>query len=123
MGIATGAGRGIGRAPAELLASSGTMVVLAARIRAQLDSTERGIKNNGGMAHSLAGDLTDDGFVSSLFSVVERECGRLDFLVNNAGIAPFGGVEELHVSQSRQCLEIYVVAVFACTQASLRCAP
>ena len=118
--VVTGSGRGIGRATAELLASEGATVVLTARTRGQLQLTEEAINRSGGAACVLDGDLTDEEFVSSLFSYVETELGRLDFLVNNAGVAPSGPVEELRVSLLRQCLEINVVAAFACTQAAVR---
>ena len=120
VGVVTGAGRGIGRATAELLASHGAHVVLAARTQGQLEAVGETIRGNGGKARTIRGDLTDGGFVKSLFSIVADEFGRLDFLVNNAGIAPFGPVEELPVERFRQCLELNVIAAFACTQQAVR---
>lgn len=118
--LVTGAGRGIGRATAELLAERGATVVLVARTAEQLDEVAAGIRAAGGQATPIPGDVTDDAFVERLFAAVRDEFGRLDILVNNAGIAPGGTVEELPVEKFRQCLELNVVAVFALTQQAVR---
>jgi NAD(P)-dependent dehydrogenase (short-subunit alcohol dehydrogenase family) len=118
--LVTGAGRGIGRAIAELLASEGAIVVLNARTVEQLEATAATIGDAGGKTLLVAGDITDEAFVAAMFQSVQERFGRLDILVNNAGNAPFGPVEELPVQRLRDCLELNVVAVFACMQQAIR---
>ncbi len=118
--LVTGAGRGIGRATATLLARHGATVILVARTAEQLDAAADTIRADGGHAVSIPGDLTDAGFVDELLETVREEFGQLDLLVNNAGIAPGGPVEELPVAKLRACLELNVVAPFALTQQAVR---
>jgi NAD(P)-dependent dehydrogenase (short-subunit alcohol dehydrogenase family) len=118
--LVTGAGKGIGRAVSELFAGEGAKVVLVARNEDELRAVADGIRSKGGQAHPAAGDITDDAFVQRLFQMVRDEFGRLDILVNNAGIAPFGRVEDLPVERFRRCMELNVIAVFACTQQAVR---
>ncbi|MCC6444664.1 MAG: SDR family oxidoreductase [Armatimonadetes bacterium] len=118
--LVTGAGRGIGQAVARLLAEQGAETVCAARTEAQLEETVASIRQAGGKALSLAGDITQEAFVGRLFESIRGRFGRLDILVNNAGMAPFGPVEELSAEKFRQCLELNVLAVFICLQQAVR---
>ena len=93
--IVTGAGRGIGRAVAELLAEAGASVTLTSRSRQELEEVAVAIRRHGGIADVVAGDITDDAFVDGLFTDVDRRAGRLDVLVNCAGIAEFGSVVDV----------------------------
>src|SRR4051812_47825274 len=84
--IITGAGSGIGRATARLLASEGAILVVADL------SEERGgesvdlIRAGGGQASFVRADVSDEAEVEALMATVRREHGRIDVLVNNAGI-------------------------------------
>jgi len=117
--LVTGSGRGIGRATAELLAQNGATVVLTARTQEQLAEVEASITNAGGTCVSIPGDITDEAFVNGLFDQIEEKFGRVDIVVNNAGMAPFGGVEGISVQQFRDCLELNVLAVYACTKRAI----
>ena len=114
--LVTGAGRGIGKATAKLLAKNGAEVVLTARTTSEIDKVVEGIVERKGRALSISGDITNGSFVTDLFSQIQDRYGRLDILINNAGKAPFGKVEETPVEIFRSCLELNVVAVFHCTQ-------
>ena len=114
--LITGAGRGIGRAAAELLASQGAAVVLTARSVAELEEVTGVIRERGGTADYYAGDLVEEATVNGVFDLVKSRHDRLDILVNNAGIAPGGGVEQCTVETFRKCLELNVIAAFACLQ-------
>lgn len=114
--LVTGAGRGIGKATAELLAENGAEVVLTARTASEIEEVAGHIGEGNGKALPIAGDITDESFVTDLFSQIQDRYGRLDILINNAGKAPFGKVEETPVEIFRSCLELNVVAVFHCTQ-------
>ncbi len=118
--LVTGAGKGIGKATAELLGREGATVVLTARTAADIEAVADGIRAKGGQALPIAGDVTRDAFVEELFGTIRREYGRLDILVNNAGMAPFGPVETSDVARLRACLELNIVAVFMCIQQAVR---
>lgn len=118
--VVTGAGRGIGRACAELLGRHGGTVVLTARSEAEIEAVAAGLRDGGGEALAVAGDVTQEAFVAKLFATVRERFGRLDILVNNAGMAPFGTIEEMEVEKFRACLELNVVAVFLCMQQAVR---
>lgn len=118
--LVTGASRGIGAAIARAFARAGAMVVLTARSASCLDAVCREIVSGGGRASAIAGDLRSDEFLSELFAQMEADHGRLDVLVNNAGVAPFGPAADLPVAALRECLELNVIAAFACTQRAIR---
>src|SRR5215831_7835611 len=83
--LVTGAGRGIGRAVALMLAQSGCHVILSARTVEQLQTVEREIKDHNGGAFALPADLTDDAAVQKLATESRRVFGAVDILINNAG--------------------------------------
>jgi len=83
--LVTGAGRGIGRAVALMLAKSGCRVMLSARTVEQLQAVEREIKDHNGIACALPANLTDDAAVKKLAVETRRVFGFVDILINNAG--------------------------------------
>ena len=118
--LVTGAGRGIGRACAVRLAEHGATVFVTSRTKAELHKLAAEIKDAGGKAVAVPGDLTQQAFVEKLFAQIEKECGGVDIVVNNAGIAPFGLAQDLDVARFRAGLELNVVAAFACSQQAIR---
>lgn len=84
--IVTGAGRGIGRAEAEHLAASGACLVVNAIDRERLGALAQNINRAGGTAIAVPGDVADWGFAEELVATALQEFGKLDVLVNNAGI-------------------------------------
>jgi NADP-dependent 3-hydroxy acid dehydrogenase YdfG len=81
----TGAGSGIGEAAAIGLANAGHRVVLTGRRRAVLDGVAARIAEMNGEALVLEGDVSRPGVATTIAATIERELGRLDVLVNNAG--------------------------------------
>ena len=118
--LVTGSGRGIGRAVAVRLGQEGVTVVLTARTAKEIEKAAAEISGNGGRGLAVAGDVTDEGFVGRLFDTVREKFGRLDILINSAGIAPFGPIEEMPVDRFRAALEVNVVAAFMCMQQAVR---
>ncbi|MZE81588.1 SDR family oxidoreductase [Streptomyces xinghaiensis] len=86
----TGASGGIGEATARLLARRGAAVVLAARRRERIDAIAEGIREEEGRAAACVVDVTKADDLRRLVSATVGRYGRIDVLVNNAGIAPIG---------------------------------
>ena len=118
--LVTGAGKGIGRATAMLFGNEGAHVVLVARTEADIASAADEIGGRGGLGAPIAGDVTDEAFVTRLFKVVKDRFGRLDVLVNCAGVVPMGPLDDFRVADLRRCLEVNVVGVFMCMQQAVR---
>ena len=97
--IVTGASRGIGRAIAVALGARRTRVVLAATTEVDLETTERMVEDAGGRALVVLTDVTDENAVKHLLQTTVDAFGRLDILINNAGIGMFGPLAETTVEQ------------------------
>lgn len=91
----TGASGGIGEATARLLAGRGASVVLAARRSERIDAIARDIREEGGRAATCVVDVTNAQDLQRLVSTTLDQCGRIDVLVNNAGIAPISPLADL----------------------------
>ena len=95
--IVTGAGQGIGRAIAERFAAEGADVMLIGRRREPLEEVERAITASGGSAWAHAADVSSSADVDAAVVTANERWGRIDVLVNNAGIAeekPFLEIED-----------------------------
>jgi NADP-dependent 3-hydroxy acid dehydrogenase YdfG len=93
----TGASSGIGEATARVLAERGATVVLGARRVAQLDEIAAELRDRGGQAIVCATDVTRRDDLERLVGTAVSEFGRLDVLVNNAGISKIGPMADLDV--------------------------
>tara|TARA_B100000408_G_scaffold103868_1_gene80854 strand:+ start:506 stop:1264 length:759 start_codon:yes stop_codon:yes gene_type:complete len=85
--IVTGASRGIGEAIAKQLSSCGAKIILIARNSDQLVAVKETIISNGGIAESIAGDVSNLNSISEIVTNTIDKWGRIDILINNAGIA------------------------------------
>ena len=85
--IVTGASRGIGEVIAKQLSSCGAKIILIARNSDQLVAVKETIISNGGIAESIAGDVSNLNLISEIVTNTIDKWGRIDILVNNAGIA------------------------------------
>ena len=116
--VITGGGSGIGRAVAGALAGDGFAVVLAGRRAAAVEEAATAI---GADAMAVPCDVTDPASVRALFDLVRERFGRLDLLVNNAGIgAPAVPLEELDVAVWRRVVDTNLTGAFLCTQEAFR---
>jgi NADP-dependent 3-hydroxy acid dehydrogenase YdfG len=97
--IVTGAGGGIGSATARLLAERGAKVVLAGRSPAPVERVAAQIEGAGGTAVAIPVDVTDRGDVIDLIAATTDRFGRLDVMVNNAGVGPVSYLDELKVDE------------------------
>ena len=108
--IVTGASTGIGRASAEALAKAGFTV---------FGTSRRATGNGANRVSMLTCDVTDDESVNALVSTVLAETGRVDVLVNNAGIGLLGGAEESSISQVQALFDVNLFGVMRVTNAVL----
>jgi len=92
--IVTGAGRGIGRAISIALAAEAATIVLAARASDTLQEAAEKVTQAGGRPHIAVTELTDEESIKGLVRDTEAQFGRLDVLVNNAGITHSARLEE-----------------------------
>jgi len=118
--IVTGASNGIGRGIAETFAAEGASTVLVARRKTLLDEVAAGIEARGGQALPLPADLTQEAAVTALFATVHKTFGRLDVLVNNAGIATHKDTEDITLDYWRAALDINITAPFLCSREAIR---
>ncbi|MCX7313560.1 MAG: SDR family oxidoreductase [Hyphomicrobiales bacterium] len=118
--IVTGASNGIGRAIAETFAAEGAKTVLVARRADLLAEVEAGIKAKGGEALAVPADLTKEDEIGALFDRATKIYGRLDALVNNAGIATNLNTEDITLQYWNEALAINITAAFLCSRAAIR---
>ena len=117
--IVTGASRGIGRAIATRAAADGATVVAAARDRNATDVVEE-IKMAGGTARLASVDVTDAESVVQMVNDVVKEFGRIDVLVNNAGITRDQLLMRMKKEDWDTVLQTNLTGAFICSQAVLR---
>jgi 3-oxoacyl-[acyl-carrier protein] reductase len=116
--VVTGAGRGIGAAIAERLASMGANVVLCGRTAKHLEATASAISGAGGHAQARQCDVSDLGSVGVLAAWVERTAGRVDILVNNAGVGSFAApLYQMTPEEWEKVLNTNLRGVFYCIRA------
>lgn len=115
--VVTGASRGIGRATAIALAREGAAVVVAARTADDLTVLAEEIEAGGGRALPVAGDLSTAADVDRLAEMTIAAFGRVDVLVNNAGVGRFGTLDTLTVEDYDHLMNINMRATFLCTKA------
>jgi 3-oxoacyl-[acyl-carrier protein] reductase len=118
--LVTGASRGIGRAIATALAAAGAHVVLGARDTGRLAEVVRDIESRGGHAEALALDVADRGSVEAAVERVLAGHGRIDHLVNNAGVTRDNLLLRMKDEEWQQVLATNLTGVFLCTQAVLK---
>jgi NAD(P)-dependent dehydrogenase (short-subunit alcohol dehydrogenase family) len=115
--VVTGASRGLGRGMALALARAGAHVVAVARDEERLRDTVSEIMSAGGHADLVTCDVTDENSVAAMAHTVHERHGRVDVVINNAGIAWERWVTDLSVEEFRQTLEVNVTGTFLVTQA------
>jgi len=118
--LVTGASRGIGRAIAKALAAEGALVVLAARDAAKLAEAVGEIAGAGGRAEALALDVADRSSVEHVMAHVLSAHGRVDHLVNNAGVTRDNLLLRMKDEEWQQVMATNLTGVFLCTQAVLK---
>ncbi|MEM7253337.1 MAG: SDR family NAD(P)-dependent oxidoreductase [Pseudomonadota bacterium] len=111
--IITGAGSGIGRACAALMGKRGAQVVVTDIDAASAEAVAEQVKADGATSVAFGLDVVDEAAVNELVSLVEREIGSLDIMVNNAGVLDgYLNVDELDVAMWRRIIDVDLTGVF-----------
>jgi NAD(P)-dependent dehydrogenase (short-subunit alcohol dehydrogenase family) len=120
--LITGASRGIGAATARAAGRAGYRVVVNyATRRDDAESVVRDIEAAGGTAVALKGDVGAEEDVLGLFAEIDRRFGRLDALVNNAGISTKPGrLDQLSAADLRRVFEVNTFGAFLCAREAVR---
>jgi NAD(P)-dependent dehydrogenase (short-subunit alcohol dehydrogenase family) len=123
MGVAvvTGAGSGLGRSIAGALLDAGWQVALAGRREEPLREAAEAATGSAGPALVVPTDVTSPPSVAALFDTVQQRWGRLDLLVNNAGLfGPAAGADEIDLADWRRVVDTNLTGAFLCAQHAVR---
>lgn len=120
--LITGASRGIGAATARLAAQHGYRLLLNYRNQAaQAAALVAELSASGATAHAVQADIADEAEVMRLFAELDRHYGRLDVLVNNAGmLEPQMRLEQMDAARWQRVLATNVIGSFLCCREAVR---
>src|SRR5215471_4741084 len=118
--VVTGASRGIGLAIANALAAAGCGLAITARHAGRLRQAARRLESHKVAVLSESCDVSDPKAVEDLFRAIKMQFGKVDFLINNAGMAhPLADIEKLSWETWRQVLETNLSGLFLVTRSAL----
>lgn len=109
--LITGASSGIGEAAARLIAAKGASVVLGARRTERLEKLVSEIRAEGGSASACALDVTDLSAMQAFVDFAKAQYGKVDVIINNAGVMPLSPLASLKVAEWNQMLDVNVRGV------------
>jgi NADP-dependent 3-hydroxy acid dehydrogenase YdfG len=117
--LVTGASSGIGEATARALAERGAAVAVAARRKDRLEALAEAIRGQGGTVLVLETDVTDEQQATAMVEQTVAELGRLDTLVNNAGVMLLGPVVDADVTEWQRMVQLNVLGLLYCAHAAM----
>lgn len=109
--IITGASSGIGEATVRILAAHGARVVLGARRTERLETLAALIRTAGGIAEYQALDVTKRSQLEDIVALAKSRFGRVDVIVNNAGVMPLSRLEQLKVDEWERMVDVNIKGV------------
>ncbi|MFT5407237.1 MAG: NAD(P)-dependent dehydrogenase (short-subunit alcohol dehydrogenase family) [Verrucomicrobiales bacterium] len=115
--VITGAGSGIGQAIAERFASEGAIVEILERDATAAEATRARISEEGGTAHVVTTDVADQASVNAALEDAAEKRGAIDVLVNNAGIAHVGNLQNTSEEDLDRIYSVNVKGVYHCMHA------
>ncbi len=118
--LITGASSGIGRAIALNLARNGAQVFITGRDQERLEEVARAIRQEGGVASVEVFDLRDSDRLQSFVAATAKEAGKLNIMVNAAGVDHPGNIADGGLTEWRDMFEINVLAMLVGSQAAIR---
>jgi NADP-dependent 3-hydroxy acid dehydrogenase YdfG len=117
--LVTGASSGIGAATAQALVAQGASVALAARRVDNLESLAAQIRDQGGTALVIETDVTDESQARAAVEQTVSEFGRLDTLINNAGVMLLGPIVHAPIEEWQRMVQLNVLGLMYCAHAAL----
>jgi NAD(P)-dependent dehydrogenase (short-subunit alcohol dehydrogenase family) len=117
--VVTGAGRGLGKAIAEVLAGRGAHVIINDRSIEPASEVAAAVRARGESASAIAFDVAEPEQVGEAFQAIFKEHGRVDILINNAGIGDFVSFPDISPEKWDRMLNIHLKGSFNCCQAVL----
>ncbi len=117
--LVTGASSGIGEATARELATHGAAVALIARRGDRLTALEKEIRTSGGTALAIEADVTQRSQAEAGVQRTVNELGRLDVLVNNAGVMLLGPITDAPIEEWERMVQVNVLGLLYCAKAAL----
>ena len=117
--IVTGASSGIGEATAIALANEKAKVVIAARRSDRLDELTKQISENGGQVLPMTVDVSDEAQVKEMVKKTQAEYGKVDILINNAGVMLLGAIDGADTEDWRRMININLLGLMYATHAVL----
>ena len=117
--LVTGASSGIGAATAIALAGEGAAVAVAARRKDRLEEVAAGIRDQGGTVLVLESDITDEHQAKDAVERTVAELGRLDTLINNAGVMLLGPAVGAPLPEWQRMVNLNVMGLLYCAHAAL----
>ena len=109
--VITGASSGLGEATARLLSAQGAILVLGARRADRLQALANELAARGGKALAVVTDVTDRHQVKKLVDTAVERFGRIDVMLNNAGLMPQSRLERLHVDEWDRMIDVNIKGV------------
>jgi NADP-dependent 3-hydroxy acid dehydrogenase YdfG len=109
--VITGASSGLGEAAARHLSAEGAIVVLGARRADRIQSIADELTKNGGKVLAIATDVTKYKQVQALVDATVKTYGRIDVIINNAGLMPHSPLERLKVAEWEQMIDVNIKGV------------
>jgi NAD(P)-dependent dehydrogenase (short-subunit alcohol dehydrogenase family) len=118
--IVTGASSGLGKAIAETFAAEGAKTVLAARRKEVLEEIAAAINGKGETAFVVAADVTKEADVARLFAETKRAFGRVDIVVNNAGVPSATPIDEMTLQYWNEVLAVNLTGPFLVSREAVK---
>ena len=118
--LVTGASRGIGRSISLALAGAGAHVFLCARSKDQIEKVKKEIESNGGAATAVPTDITVENELISIYRMIKEQHGRLDIVINNAGMGTWGKLADVPVEDFDRMINVNLRGMYISCQQAVR---
>lgn len=118
--VVTGAGKGIGKSIAEEFCKKGAIVIVASRGLDECNQVCKNLKKEKGKAIPIKCDISKPTDVKALFLKIKKKFGKVDVLVNNAGIYPFKPFKEMTNKEWNTVIDVNLNGTFYCTKEAIK---